>query len=127
MKPMNCGNQSAQISVTRVNGDLIEVDRPNRQERSRHGKSDPVDAVQAARAALSGRATGLAKTKDGPVEAIRALLVARRSARNHRISALVQMRHHRRPPRKGNRSRHSRTDSQGSTWLRSMTSPLLVL
>ena len=73
--------------------EVIEVDRPNRQERSRRGKSDPVDAVEAARAALSGRASGLAKTKDGPVEAIRALLVARRSARNHRISALVQMRH----------------------------------
>ena len=73
--------------------EVIEVDRPNRQERSRHGKSDPIDAVEAARAALSGRATGLAKSKDGPVEAIRALLVARRSARNHRISALVQMRH----------------------------------
>jgi len=55
--------------------EVIEVDRPNRQERSRTGKPDPVDAVEAARAALSGRATGLAKTKDGPVEAIRALLV----------------------------------------------------
>ncbi len=73
--------------------EVIEVDRPNRQERSRRGKSDPIDAVEAARAALSGRATGLAKTKDGPVEAIRALLVARRSAGKHRISALVQMRH----------------------------------
>ncbi len=73
--------------------EVIEVDRPNRQARSRAGKSDPVDAVEAARAALSGRATGLAKTKDGPVEAIRALLVARRSARNHRIATLVQMRH----------------------------------
>ena len=59
--------------------EVIEVDRPNGQERSRKGKSDPVDAVEAARAALSGRATGLAKTKDGPV--IRALLVLRRSAR----------------------------------------------
>ncbi len=73
--------------------EVIEVDRPNRQARSRTGKSDPVDAVEAARADLSGRATGLAKTKDGPVEAIRALLVARRSARNHRIATLVQMRH----------------------------------
>ena len=73
--------------------EVIEVDRPNRQARSRTGKSDPVDAIEAARAALSGRATGLAKTKDGPVEAIRALLVARRSARDHRIATLVQMRH----------------------------------
>ena len=73
--------------------EVIEVDRPNCQERSRRGKSDPIDAVEAARATLSGRATGLAKSKDGPVEAIRALLVARRSARNYRISSLVQMRH----------------------------------
>jgi transposase len=73
--------------------EVIEVDRPNRRARFRTGKSDPVDAIEAARAALLDRATGLAKTKDGPVEAIRALLVARRSARNHRISTLVQMRH----------------------------------
>ena len=73
--------------------EVIEVDRPNRQARSRTGKSDPVDAIEAARAALSGRATGLAKTKDGPVEAIRALLEARRSARDHRIATWVQMRH----------------------------------
>ena len=34
---------------------VVEVDRPNRQVRRREGKSDPVDAVTAARAALSGR------------------------------------------------------------------------
>ena len=33
------------------------------------------------------------KTKDGPVEAIRALVVAKRSARQARVKALVQMRH----------------------------------
>jgi len=32
----------------------VEVDRPNRQARWRSGKSDPLDAVEAARAALSG-------------------------------------------------------------------------
>ena len=35
--------------------EVIEVDRPNRQARRRQGKSDPLDAVEAARAALSGR------------------------------------------------------------------------
>src|SRR4051794_3433776 len=50
---------------------VIGVDRPNRQVRRRHGKSDPLDAVGAARAALSGRARGIAKTADGHVEAIR--------------------------------------------------------
>ncbi len=56
---------------------VVEVDRPNRQERRRAGKSDPLDAVEAARAALSGRAKGLAKTRNGSVEAIRVLRVAR--------------------------------------------------
>ena len=63
---------------------MIEVDRPNRQERRRNGKSDELDAVAAARAALSGRASGIAKSADGDVEAIRALLVVRRSGRNVR-------------------------------------------
>ena len=33
--------------------EVIEVDRPNRQQRRRTGKSDTVDAVEAGRAALS--------------------------------------------------------------------------
>jgi transposase len=72
---------------------VVEVDRPNRQVRRRHGKSDPLDAVEAARAALSGRASGIAKTADGHVEAIRVLLVAKRSARAARTKALTQIRH----------------------------------
>lgn len=73
--------------------DVVEVDRPNRQERARKGKSDPVDAIEAARAAQSGRASGIAKTRNGAVEAMRALLVVKRSARNQCTSARVQMRH----------------------------------
>ena len=72
---------------------VIEVDRPNRQERRRNGKSDELDAIEAGRAALSGRASGIAKSADGDVEAIRALLVARRSGRNVRIKYLNQIRH----------------------------------
>jgi transposase len=64
---------------------VVEVDRPNRQERARRGKCDPIDAVEAARAAQSGRALGAAKSRDGNVEAIRALVVARRSAREARV------------------------------------------
>ena len=37
---------------------VIEVDRPNRQARRRHGKSDTIDAVEAARAALSRPGAG---------------------------------------------------------------------
>ena len=73
--------------------EVVEVDRPNRQARRRHGKSDPVDAVEAARAAQSGRACGAAKTRDGNVEAIRALVVAKRSARSTKIKSLNQIRH----------------------------------
>src|SRR5437870_7348201 len=72
---------------------VIEVDRPNRQERRRKGKSDELDAIEAARAALSGRASGIAKSADGDVEAIRALLGVRRSGRNVRIKYLNQIRH----------------------------------
>ncbi len=73
--------------------DVTEVDRPNREERRRNGKSDPLDAVEAARAALSGRAKGRPKSRDGAVEAIRVLVVAKRSARQARVKAIVQMRH----------------------------------
>ena len=79
--------------LRRVGVTVIEVDRPNRDERRRSGKSDPLDAVEAARAALSGRATGSPKSRDGAVEAIRVLVVAKRSARQARTKALIQMRH----------------------------------
>ena len=72
---------------------VIEVSRPDRAERRRSGKSDPLDAVEAARAALGGKARSIAKSKDGAVEAIRTLIVAKRSARVARTAALVQMRH----------------------------------
>ncbi len=78
--------------LRRAGVDVVEVDRPNRQARHRAGKSDPIDALAAARAALSGSASGKAKDRDGPVEAIRVLVVARRSARRRRISTLNQMR-----------------------------------
>ena len=73
--------------------EVVEVDRPNRQTRRRQGKSDPTDAVSAARAALSGTATTTPKTRNGAVEQIRVLLVARRSARQQRIQTLNQLRH----------------------------------
>jgi transposase len=71
---------------------VVEVDRPDRQDRARQGKSDPLDAVSAARAALSGRASGAPRGRDGAVEAIRALMVAKRSARQERTQAINQAR-----------------------------------
>lgn len=80
-------------SLRRAGIEVVEVDRPNRQSRRRTGKSDPADAIEAARAALSGRAQGAGKAKDGNVEAIRALVVAKRSARDTKIRSLNQIRH----------------------------------
>jgi transposase len=60
---------------------VVEVDRADRQDRRRAGKSDPLDAVSAARVAQSGCARGAPKGRDGQVEAIRALMVAKRTAR----------------------------------------------
>jgi transposase len=72
---------------------VVEVDRPNRQKRRKVGKSDPTDALAAARAALSGEASVTPKTRNGPVEQMRVLMVARRSARQQRIQTLNQLRH----------------------------------
>ncbi len=62
------------------------------EDRRRQGKSDPLDAVSAARAAQSGRARGAPKGRDGAVEAIRALMVARRSAAEERTQTINQAR-----------------------------------
>jgi transposase len=70
---------------------LVEVDRPDRKTRRAKGKSDPIDAIAAARAALSGQADGAPKTRIGPVEAIRALRVARSGAIKARTAALNQL------------------------------------
>jgi transposase len=51
-----------------------------------------VEVDSAARAAQSGRAGGAPKGRDGAVEAIRALMVAKRSARNERTQAINQAR-----------------------------------
>jgi transposase len=71
---------------------VVEVNAVNRQDRRRHGKSDPLDAVSAARAAQSGRARALPKGQDGPVEALRMLLLAKRSARRDRTATINQLR-----------------------------------
>ena len=89
------GSYGAGLSrhLTRAGISVVEVDRPNRQVRRREGKTDTVDAVAAARAALSGQALGRPKSRDGDVEAIRVLQVACRSAASERIATLCQLRH----------------------------------
>jgi transposase len=75
-----------------ANGQVVlEVDRPDRSLRRRRGKSDPVDAEAAARSVLSQAAQGTPKSRDGKVEMIRALRVARRSAVKARTQAANQL------------------------------------
>jgi transposase len=71
--------------------EVIEIDRPNRQRRRRHGKSDPVDAEAAARAVLAGEATTTPKDTTGLVEAVRILHLTRRSAVKAKTQAGNQM------------------------------------
>ena len=71
---------------------VVDVDRPNRQRRRRRGRSDPEDAVAAARATQGGDATGKAKSRDGNVEAMRVLRIARSSAGTSRTQAFNQIR-----------------------------------
>lgn len=71
--------------------EVVEVIRPNRQVRRMQGKSDPIDAYAAARTAMVESDQPIPKTADGPVEAIRFLTVARRSAVKARTAAQVQI------------------------------------
>lgn len=71
--------------------EMVEVDRPDRKARRYQGKSDPIDAIAAARAALAGDRTGTPKQRDGRIEALRNLRVARRSAVDQRAEAQRQI------------------------------------
>ncbi|HEY6280000.1 MAG TPA: transposase, partial [Streptosporangiaceae bacterium] len=71
---------------------VVEAGRSDRQDRRRQGKSGPLDAVSAARAALSGRANGAPRGRDGQAGAIRALMVAKRTARAERTQTINQAR-----------------------------------
>ena len=67
---------------------VVEVNRPNRQLRYQHGKSDAVDAESAARAVLAGQAAGQPKSGTGTVEMIRHLKIARDTAVKARTQAM---------------------------------------
>ena len=74
--------------LTQAGIEVVEVNRPNRQlRRRRGGKTDTVDAE----AAASGQATSVPKSGAGPVECLRMLVVARRSATKARTQAANQI------------------------------------
>jgi len=71
--------------------EVLEVERPKRQNRRRRGKSDAIDAQAAALAVQAGTATGQPKAGDGPIEMLRMLQAARRSAIKARTPAANQL------------------------------------
>ena len=71
--------------------EVIEVNQPDKATRRRRGKTDTIDAQAAARAVLSGRASGSAKTGDGPVEMLRMFKLAKASAIKARTQTINQL------------------------------------
>jgi transposase len=70
---------------------VLEVSRTPRTQRRLRGKDDTLDAARTARAALAGETLALPRTGERR-EALRLLLVARRSAVDVRREALTQLR-----------------------------------
>ena len=77
--------------VRRHGHKVIEVARPDRRLRRLNGKSDTLDAENAARAVLAGFATAVPKTADGVVEMIRQLKVAHDTAVKDRTGAMITL------------------------------------
>lgn len=75
----------------RVGVAVVEIDRPDRRARRARGKSDPIDAYAAARAALAGDRVVVPKAGTGIVEAIRVVRVTRRSAVKARTQTTNQL------------------------------------
>jgi len=73
--------------LTAADIDVAEVNRPDRSQRRRRGKSDVLDAVAAAEAARSGNRIAIPKSRDGQVEALRVLRLTRASAVKARSKA----------------------------------------
>jgi transposase len=71
--------------------DVFDVNRMDRADRRRRGKSDPFDAQNAARSVLSGRASARAKTGDGPVQIARMYKLTKASAVKARTQAINQL------------------------------------
>lgn len=70
---------------------VVEAGRPDRRSRRANGKSDTLDAENAARSVLAGFATATPKTADGAVEMIRQLKIAHDSAVADRTASMVTM------------------------------------
>lgn len=78
-------------ALTAAGVSVVEVARQDRRARRLRGKSDPLDAHQAAVTVLADTNTAIPKTGDGAVESMRILLGERRSAAKARAQAMNQI------------------------------------
>ncbi|WP_457962603.1 IS110 family transposase [Arthrobacter sp. D1-29] len=87
------GSYGAELArvLTREGFRVLEVMRPNRQGRRLRGKSDALDAYQAAEAALAGRNVATPKSRDGTVESLRVLRAERATAMRARVAVMAQI------------------------------------
>jgi transposase len=87
------GSYGAGLSrhLLRVGMEVLEVCRHDRQRRRMKGKSDTIDAENAARAALARDMVAIPKTGTGSIEAIRALRIPRNSAIKARTQVANQI------------------------------------
>lgn len=71
--------------------EVVEAGRPDRRDRRLRGKSDALDAENAARAVLAGTAQAVPKTGDGVSEMIRQVKIARDTAVKARSTAIITL------------------------------------
>lgn len=72
---------------------VVEIERPSRAHTAREGKSDPLDAIRAARAVLGYDPAALPTPRaDGLREALRVLLVARQDMTDERTAKVNALR-----------------------------------
>ncbi|WP_164903729.1 IS110 family transposase [Nonomuraea polychroma] len=70
---------------------VVEVNRPDRQQRRAKGKSDPLDSYSAAEAVLADRARAVPKSGNGMAESIRVLHLVRAGAVKARTACLNEL------------------------------------
>lgn len=78
-------------AVRRCGIGTVEVVRNDRRDRRLRGKSDTIDAENAAKAVLAGVATATPKSHDGAVEMIRQVKVAKDIAVKARTAAMISL------------------------------------
>jgi hypothetical protein len=78
-------------AVRRRDVGVVEVLRTDRRDRRLRGKSDTLDAENAARAGLAGHANAVPKTNDGTVEMLRQIKIAKDTAVKARTAAMISL------------------------------------